>query len=375
MNLFIITKMINTTFNAIHFEELVSYLDNKRVCAEIIGPKKSTVISILRVIKYLFFFKESPSTEAKKPVLHLSLESYTKDVGHYGLASPMNVLALDLRLKLSIFLWSLYLLPRSSEKFKSEIVIALIFYQRIKSTKVSVVHFYGYSYVYEVSVLSFLLTKDPDVEYHFHETQNFLDYGASIYSDVSYYHNMVLVNFAKKNCKTMFFSTKFRVENKPKKVQSVGRDIKYDFGFYSEGYYSRDCSFLNRTVIHHGREVELEIIEFLINMCQEYRDVKVKYYPHLRRGVENAAGIKDFFSKFSVPPNFYINYTNERSSDEFHNVDVGLTIRSTVFWDRVDKDYACYLVKPFFNGGFLDEPFIKERTLNLDESILALIRD
>jgi len=274
-------------------------------------------------------------------------------------------------------IYCLFLPKKISSLSFSAIFVGYIYHERLNKIKDVDIHFFNYSYVYDVAALIFLLKKNKQKVIHFHEFVNFIDASNSIKTNFLYLNNQIAKEYAKKNI-TVYEADKYLCNNffpYPNK----GKEIK-SIGFYSEGFYARDFSFVKKETILRARKIEDKLHKFLYAYAKENQDLNFIIFPHYHRGVESKAMAIDKYKDILKLKNVELNPDTKHSSETFYEIDLGIVIRSNIFWDRLFEGYKTVMISPFFHTKILEEEFLQRHILNIDDknfttSISSLVKD
>ena len=382
-----LNKIFGENLSAKDFDNRIKHAVYKTRHSEMIFPNLGANLSFVRVLKYIISSMSLSSLQKSKMVvvdhLHLSFDAFQTDIGDYGDAVSINQLSVNSRkiLILSIkflcfAIFSLCFKRKIEPHILSSLFVAYIFYERIKCYRSSQVHLYGYSYVLDMNFLAGFLRLDPSIVCFFHETQNYLDTSAHIECDVLYLPSELSCMYAKSN-RNKFVADDYRygvsnqqlaeVRDRVLSGFSENNNKKITVGIYGEGYYARDFSFVKAETIQEGRDVELKIIKFMADYIQNNDDMNFVIYPHYARGVESEEGAKKYYSSLLYNKNCRLNPVSKSSASEFDQVNVGIVIRSNIFWDRAYLGLYTLLISPFWRSDFIAETKLSSVALNIDD--------
>jgi hypothetical protein len=364
-------------------ELCLSNMNIKESKSELSLIKRSLIFELLRVFKYAVL--SAPSTKpflSTKNSLHVSFEAFKADIGDFGEAISINKLTISLPrflvlwLRMFPFLILVILSNNGRDiRFLSYTFIGYIFFQRIKSQYSSEVHFYGYSYVLELNALAHFLTSDPLIDFHFHETQNILDEGAAIVCNTIHFTTEIVCEYAQQNRdKYVADSYCFKTSNRDlylalQSHKFNGKENKKKaIGIYGEGYYARDMTFVKHDVIMQGRAMENSLLKFFGRYINARKDLSFVIFPHYARGVESVEGAERFYCDLLKNDNCRLNPIYKKSYEEFENIDLGIVIRSNIFWDRAFEGHRTLMINPFMASDFLEKTVLKRAILDIGAS-------
>jgi hypothetical protein len=210
--------------------------------------------------------------------------------------------------------------------------------------------------------------------FYFHESCNFITDSSIIDSDVLYFNSEIARDYALMN-KHKYRASEYcyLISNNELKQKLRARlerknpDKDICIGLYGEGFYSRDSRFHGEKDITRGRGIERKIISFFTAYARKHSSFKFVVYPHYARGVETADGAKHFYADFLNNDNCRLNPIEKASSAEFEEVDLGVVIRSNIFWDRMFEGHSTILINPFLSGNFLEQAILKEGEFDIDD--------
>ena len=339
------------------------------------------ILSLLKIVKYFYLSLTFTSVRTNIEELQISMPYARDDVVSYG-----SVMALDniyiswnrvLPVALKSIVLTIYFLT-----FKRSIkpgvicclVVSYIFYERIKSQKSKIVHFYGYSYVAEITFLAIILTEDSSLTFHFHESANYIDDYSIIDCDVIHFNTEITRDYAVK------YKHKYRAseylytisndqlsQKRQKRLERDCSNKEICIGLYSEGYYARGFQFAGEDDIKRGVEIEKKILSFFEAYAEKHSSIKFVVYPHYTRGIETEDAVSRHYSSFLKNDNCRLNPIGKASSAEFEEVDLGVVIRSNIFWDRMLEGHLTILINPFLSGNFINDTIVKEVEFDIED--------
>lgn len=354
------------SFNFEKFEYLCIGINKKINNTNLAPAKNNYLYGFLRVSKYIFFSYSGIRPETFSTDLHLSLPYFKNEYPESLYGNKVKTIDLftinffkKLKLSLKLLIFILYILIKNikihSSVFSS-IFIGYVYFERIKSRSEKKIHFYGYSYVADVMALCFFLKESRDKTIIFHETVNFLDNTNSIEADEIVFNHKVTRDYAKKNQK-LYLANKYSFHYPSNELINISK-IK-SIGYYSEGYYQREYSFVRKDDIDGGRFIEVKLLEYLKNFAKANKNISITIYPHYHRDIENIDSAKKFYGDLLSEENVYLNPPSKKSSDTFSKIDLGIVIRSNIFWDRLFEGHNTIMISPSLDSKILDEDFFK----------------
>ena len=363
---------IFTNFFTFQKFEFLCSLINKKVNHTNLAPTKNNYLyELLRVFKYIFFSYSGAQQKTFSEDLHISLPYFKKEHSkneHHESLRENKVLTIDLfritffkKLKLSfkLLIFTTYIILKKikihSSVFSS-IFIGYVYFERIKARPEKKIYFYGYSYVADVLAFCFFVKESENKKIIFYETANFLDNSNSMVADEISFNHKITSDYAQKNQK-LYLANKYKFHHSLN--QSVNINNIKSIGYYSEGFYQREPSFVRKSDIDTGRLIEVKLLEYLKNFAIANRNISITIYPHYHRNVENIYSAKKFYKDLLSIENVYLNPPSKKSSETFSKIDLGIVIRSNIFWDRLSKGYNTILISPFLDSKILDEGFFE----------------
>ena len=118
-------------------------------------------------------------------------------------------------------------------------------------------------------------------------------------------------------------------------------------------------SFVRKDDIDGGRFIEVKLLEYLKNFAKANKNILITIYPHYHRDIENIDSAKKFYGDLLSEENVYLNPPSKKSSDTFSKIDLGIVIRSNIFWDRLFEGHNTIMISPSLDSKILDEDFFK----------------
>ena len=252
--------------------------------------------------------------------------------------------------RLAVFAAYSVLLDRNVRPYNlSSVFIGYIWSRRIAEQNQKTVNFYGYSSFLGVNALAYFLTLDSKLTLIFHENASFIDEEHSIHSNVIVYNNEIARNIAFAH-PSSFVADKFEFKTSLSQLKDgmAPRVSAKTLGYYSEGYYARGFSYYSKEIICKGRAIERELLGFLLEFAKENREIELVIFPHYHRGVESFDRVCLFYKDLLQLSNVRLNSPTLSSSESFCEIDLGIVIRSNIYWDRLVNGYHTLLISPFF---------------------------
>lgn len=392
--------MINTLTNLesyvirLIFEKSLSNEEWKRLLhfgllkarnSEIQVAKRSMLFSFAKMIKYVLLSAPVYRHQRKKhpaEKVSVSFDAFTTDTGSYENAISINTLKVTplkvLLLLTKAFLF-LLLFVLNRRRYPPQILasffVAYVFFTQIKYSKAKDIHLFGYSYTLEMNFLAAFIKNNSEMICHFHETQNYLDSAAFIESDVLYLPSEISYEYVKNHVHEFPARRyEYRVSNSELSAKRENvlsqyarrRKKKITIGIYGEGYYARSANFVKLETIQTGRRIEAKLLEFLEQYISQNPDKDFVVYPHYAHGVETSEGAAAFYYELIKYNNCRLNPASVSSLESIDQVDVGIVIRSNIFWDRAYRGLYTLLIDPFWRSEFISETPLRKLVLSLE---------
>ena len=128
----------------------------------------------------------------------------------------------------------------------------------------------------------------------------------------------------------------------------------------------RGNQFAGEVDIKKGVEIEKKMLSFFETYAEKHSSIKFVMYPHYARGVETEDAARRHYSSFLKNDNCRLNPIRKASSAEFGEVDLGIVIRSNIFWDRLLEGHLTILINPFLSGNFIHDTILKEVEFDIE---------
>ena len=155
-----------------------------------------------------------------------------------------------------------------------------------------------------------------------------------------------------------------RIVNAPKYVLEKNKNNnkpKYKIGFYTGGYWLRSQN--GDVIVGDYVSIETELMKNLVEYAKIY-NVQIIFYLHPREmKEENLAKTKNYYSEIDKNKNIHISYDNIPSVLKLNDVDLGISIKSTLMFERIFYGYKPYFtvlnkrlsIKKFSENIFIDK--------------------
>ena len=384
-------KLISTLFvKGMHwadFSFLVFFIEKKISVSYLRNQHEGFVKQFLRIFKYLYTLVRAHRLKQQEE-LHFSLPYFAKDVASFpekvvsitsaGITIFQLILIVCKAIPVALLLVTFPGVKNKSIIFGA-ILVGYIYYCGVKNSQIKKIHFHSYSYVLDVMVLVYLFKKDGEVESHFHEYVSFVDHTTYIICDHLYHPNEIASRFAQKN-RDVFVADYYHFDVSSEKLLQTAKLIKQDtkgnkvLGLYSSGFYCRPQGYLDSDLIQQGIQREAAMCELVEGYAKLHSDVEVVIFIHMARGVEPYEAAQKHYAKILMQPNITLMDKNAASKDSFDQVDIGLTVNSNVFWDRLYLGYKTLLFMPYICPEFVEQTGLSDIALNsgLEDSLERL---
>ena len=377
-NLTAIKFLFSLLNNRHHIDTIILKLVERRAESYLEPKNENFLIQILKVLKTLFFkiniifFKNSRESIG---VLHVSSDYFKKDI-YLG---PSKTRGFSDQ-KISIFngLFYLYFIfklyfsldieYRKNGVFK-ELAIGGLFYLGISAKNYQEVRYHYYSFVPEVFISCYLTSMDETINSIFYMHMRFIDSSSSIVCNHLINENEISHDYCIKN-KDVYKAENYTYEIKKQNIFPLTSNQKNiaTIGFYSSGMNARRSSgYFKKDKIDEWINNEEKVIRLLAIFVSKHNDYELVIFPHYARGVENIKGAKHYYQKFTNNPNVKLNL-NENNKEEFKNINLGVTVESNIFWDRMYMGYKTILVDSLIAKDFLNTTKLKNFYINTEES-------
>ena len=339
------------------YKELVSSLEDRIDSSYLLQKHSNYLSQLLKIIKYLCLSIGYKKVNFNNDI-HCSHPYFINDVCSLpevtvttrDLAiTPLRALSLLLKFWLLLFL-QLFFKGRYKAIIYGACCIGILYYNGIPKHKVKVFHFHYYAFIHEIFVLLYLVKKDPDISAHYHEYMSFLDDTACVSADVIYHPNEITSCYAKNNnhkfSANSYIYSISQQDFRERAVNETGNK-KNIIGIYSSGFHKRS---------HHEEGIEAE--ESMLELVREYsvRNPEKTFilYIHLARGVESYEDALSYYNKILECPNISLMSPATTSTSDFQKVNLGITVNSNIFWDRLMIGMKTMLINPFICKDFIN---------------------
>ena len=161
-----------------------------------------------------------------------------------------------------------------------------------------------------------------------------------------------------------------RIVNAPKYLLKKNKNTnkpKYKIGFYTGGYWLRSKK--GDVIVGDYVSVENELIKNLVEYVK-INNIQIIFYLHPRElKEENLVMTKNYYSEIDKNKNIHISYENIPSLLKLNDVDLGISIKSTLMFERIFYGYKtlfyCFKQKDFpIRKSSLENIFIDKYTYN-----------
>ena len=373
-----------------HVDTIIAKLIERREISYLESKNENFILQILKILKTLFFkISPIPSINSKEgdETLNVSLDYFKKDV---YLRVPTNTMPFSNQ-KIGIFcgifylyfIFKLYLyLDKQYRKngiFK-EIAIGSLFYLGISSKNLQEVRYHYYSFVPEVFISSYLTSIDETINSVFYMHMRFIDPSSSIVCNQLVNENEISHSYCIKN-KDIYVAQDYTYEIKKHHIfpsSSFQKNVP-TLGFYSSGMNARKSSnYFKTDKINQWINIEEKVLELLTIFVSNHNDYDLTIFPHYTRGVESIASAKNYYQKFMDNPNIKL-HMHSNNKNDYKKINLGVTVESNVFWDRMHIGHKTILVdsliaKDFLNDTSLKNFYIDTEKLSNDEFFNMLIK-
>ena len=362
-----------------HIDNIIAKLVERSDLSYIKQKNENFIIQILKVLKTLFLkiniilFKDSKETNDE---VNVSLDYFKEDV---DLNVPAKTIGFSDQ-KISFlngllylyFIFKLYFSLdiefRKNGVFK-ELAIGSLFYLGISSKNYQEVRYHYYSFVPEVFISCYLTTIDETINSIFYMYMRFIDPSSSIVCNRLINENEISHDFCIEN-KDVYKAENYSYEKKKQNIfpATSNQKNRATIGFYSSGMNARQShGYFKKDKIEQWINTEEKVIRLLADFVLKHNNYELVIFPHYSRGVENIKGAKHYYQKFINNPNVKL-YLNDSNKEEYKNINLGVTIESNVFWDRMYMGYKTILVDSLIAKDFLNTTKLKNFYINTEEA-------
>ena len=353
-------------------QELVKFISIKIDTANRPSYFDSYAFQFARVLKYIF-----KQTSILKPFrqneVSLSLPYYVKD----ALENKANVQSItDIKINLFngieiLFLFLFLSISDLNVKKRAHVIgvlsIAVIYYKCIVRSDIEIVHFHRYAFVPEIAAFMYLISEDSLIESHFHESGSFLNNNLVVKTNVLHHNNEISSKYAERN-KDRFLADDYRFElsiNDMYKFFQSDAKKHETIGIYSSGNYCRTAfNPFNKAIVSQGVIREQNMFAQILDYAKQRETIEFIIFPHYSRGIETYEGALDHYSDILKLENVTLAQENVRSSNHHENIDLGITVISYVFWDRLFSGQKTILIDPHHIDNFVNDTSLANVTLH-----------
>jgi len=368
-------KIISLAFHQeLKWEEvifIISFLQKKIDKGYLLNQHEGYTKQIARVLRNIFTLLFSCKMKTNSE-LHISMPYFTKDVS----IMPDEVISIrevglnwmDLIQTIGRYILILIIIPTLPIKNRSMILgsisMGMVYYTCIKRRKPKSVHFHGYSYVLDVPALVYLLKLDDKIEAHFHEYVSFVDDCNYIICDTLHNLNEISSSYAQINHE-LYSANSYRFDISYKdlleRAAERDKDKKTKIGVYSSAFYCRTKhGYINSKWLADGIKYEAGLFELVKDAAIKNPSLEFIIYIHTAREIESHDVALEHYYELLKLPNIYLMEMGANSSDEHLEINLGLTVISNVFWDRLLLGCKTVLVNPFACPDFIEQTGLKD---------------
>jgi len=325
----------------------------------------SYLYQVVRILKYLFV-QLKVKKKLGSSITHVSLPYFVTDAIDF----PKNIISirhLSVGIKeipeiLFFFLSSISIVRNNIYNNRAlvlgSLVIGYIYYLGAKRSAVKEVHFHYYSFVPDVVSFLYFCSLDTSIKACYYEYMGFLDStSAMICNEVIHKNN--LASIYAQDRPDLFQCSRYRVlekndNNNILNPNNCTSSHHKTIGIYSSGFYARlKNKEIDESWLIQGLNAEKNMCRMIYGLSKRRPDLKFKMYLHLRRGVETFDSANEEFKFMLDSDNIELINSNKTSSTDFINVNLGITVISNVFWDRLHSDMKTVLFDPFLTKDFI----------------------
>jgi hypothetical protein len=359
------------------FTYIVKFLERKDKKSYIQIQHKGFIKQYFRFMKYCYFSVVTKKIN-KSGSLNLSLPYFTKDLAKMpedtistrGLGISLYECFLLLIRSIVLLLIMPFLHINNKSNIYGSLMIALLYYISIRSSKLSRVNFYYYSFVPEVVPFLFFIKNNPDIKCHYYEYMSFIDETNDILCDVLHHPNEMSSQFSQNN-NDIFVASEYRYKLSKRHFLSLAKEADkkkkslkaINIGIYTSGWYLRNShGYLSSELVKSGVQSERNMFELLVRFADLRPDINFIIYIHIARGVESYDEATNYYKDILKTPNIKLMDSSCKSSDDFDKVNLGVTVQSNIFWDRLNIGLKTILIDPVMGLDFILQSGLKHVT-------------
>jgi len=358
--------------------DLQEFIEKKIAKSNLAIKYDSFLLCFLRISKNLMK-KVSFRRGEKNSVINVTMPYHKKDI----LELNADIYSLDeIKINLStyiilhLFYIYLYLVinVKTNKAFISSVIaIAYGNYISFKQLEPKEIHFHGYAYVFDFAALIHMVTKLDNITAHHHEYVSFLDNDILIVSNHLYYTNEISYLYALEN-KQLYCADKYHYEISMSNISGQSRKKlgkKLQIGIYSAGIYSRiKHGFYSDYVILQGEIEERKMLIRMNEYASNHPEIDVIIFPHYRRGIESEDSAIKYYQEELSLGNMSLHKPINNGISPIEEIDLGVTVVSSIFWDRLFEGQKTLIVNPTsVIEKFADKSAIKGLSIRSDSEL------
>jgi hypothetical protein len=334
--------------------DLQNFIEKKIAKSNMPIKYDSFVLCFLRVAKHMIK-KVTLKGEGKHSEINVTMPYYKKDVFDLkGDVYSLNEFKINLYAYIMLHLFYIYVYlvigAKTNRAFISSVIaIAYGNYISLKQLDPKEIHFHGYAYVIDFAALIHIVTNSDSITAHHHEYVSFLDDDIVIVSNHLYFTNEVSYSYALEN-KRLYFADKYHYEISISDITGQSRqksDNKLKIGIYSAGHYSRIThNYYSNHVILQGEIEERKMLEGMHEYAFNHPEIDFIIFPHYRRGVESENSAVKYYQEFLALDNMSLHKPIGNGGSPIEEIDLGVTVVSSIFWDRLFNGQKTVIVNP-----------------------------
>ncbi len=334
--------------------DLQDFIEKKIAISNTKIKYDSFVLCFLRVAKNMMK-KVTLKGGGKHSVINVTMPYHKKDVFDLnGDIYSLDEIKINLYTYIMLHLFYIYIYlvigVKTNKAFVSSVIaIAYGNYISLKQLDPKEIHFHGYAYVIDFAALIHIVTKSDNITAHHHEYVSFLDDDIVIVSNHLYFTNEISYLYALEN-KRLYCADKYHYEISIGDISGQSRQKlgkKLQIGIYSAGIYSRIThGFYSNHVI---LQCEIEERKMLVRMneyASNHPEINVIIFPHYRRGVESEDSAVKYYQEDLALDNMSLHKPINNGVSPTAEIDLGVTVVSSIFWDRLFNGQKTVIVNP-----------------------------
>jgi len=291
----------------------------------------------------------------KHSIISVTMPYYKKDIFDIeGDIHSIDEIKINLYtyIMLQLFYIYVYLVigAKTNRAFISSVIaIAYGNYFSLKQLNPKEIHFHGYAYVIDFAALIHIVTKSDSITAHHHEYVSFLDDDIIIVSNHLYFTNEISYLYALAN-KRLYCADKYHYKISISDIsgqsrQKSGKRLK--IGIYTAGHYSRlTHNFYSNPVLLQGEIEERNMLARMHEYAFNHPEIDVIIFPHYRRGIETEYSAIKYYEAFLATDNMSLHKPIGNGVSPREEIDLGITVVSSIFWDRLFNGQKTVIVNP-----------------------------